>query len=104
MAYASNGIIKPDDLGKTLTNGNAEIANYNVFAVSVKETKYANRLFTFLFSRGNGTEFPAMALNSSSVPQAYIFTITISGNTFSVSGKFGSTTVSCSIQQIRGIV
>lgn len=35
MAYATGEVIKTDDLGKTLTNGNDEIANYNIFAITV---------------------------------------------------------------------
>lgn len=108
MAYKAGEIIKATDLGKTLTNGNVEIANYNVFSITVKAK--GNR-FTFLFIRNNNKQFNATAPDggtwSGSTPICqYTFQITLSGNTFSAVCYYLSqtSTTSCSIDQIRGVM
>lgn len=103
MAYATGEVIKTDDLGKTLTNGNDEIANYNIFAITVS---CESQKFTFPFSRSStGTKFCSTGRGSGNSVLTFHFTISLSGNTFSVSAITGHslTAVTCSISQIRAI-
>lgn len=104
MAKTKGNVIYASDLGKNLANGNAEIANYNVFAITVNAN---SNLFTFMYSRGSNAVFSAWS--ETNMSYWYSITITLSGNTFGVSGKRntgfgGSAGATCSISRIEGIV
>lgn len=51
MAYKKGEIIKANDLGKVITNGDAEMANYKILAVTVGAVTGSNTYYsTFLFN------------------------------------------------------
>lgn len=55
MKYGTTGnvITKDAAFGKTLTNGNAAIADYNLFAITLKVTTDGTaHYFTFPYTRG----------------------------------------------------
>lgn len=109
MAKGQNQVIYKSDLGKALTNGNAEVANYSVFAVTVQEKTVGSFKFTFIWSRSGSTEFGAYCHTSSNIYYIW-WSITLSGNTFSCSYTTSTTlphapssATTGTISQIRGI-
>lgn len=105
MAKAQNNVIYASDLGKSLTNNTAEVANYNTFAITVNARGIS---FTFLYSRSGGTVFSTWGYDGSTT-YWFHFAISLSGNYFSCSCKthhswgWGGTT-DCSISAIRGLL
>ena len=114
MAYAQNQVIKADDLGKVLTNGNAEVANYNVFAITVSANVGVTKYFTVIYARGSGAKYyTAMAPNVATWTKSCVvckcrFELTLSGNTFSLANghytDYSGHNVTFSFTQIRGLM
>ena len=107
MKYGTTGsvITKEAAFGKTLTNGNAEIANYNLFAITLKVTTSGTaHYFTFPYTRGQNNARQGGRIGN----YWYNFQISLSTNTFSATVRYGEnlsyqSAPSVSINSIRGI-
>lgn len=95
MARETGDIIEPFTVGVSLTNGSASIANYNVFIITLREgagdattgNPVGNFRSTFVYSRGvNPANYGTMLWNSSYEYWCW-YEISLSGNTFSATGK-----------------
>lgn len=95
MARTTNDKIAPFTVGVSLTNGDAAIANYNVFIITLREgagdattgNPVGNFRSTFVYSRGvNPANYGTMLWNSSYEYWCW-YQISLSGNTFSATGK-----------------
>ena len=74
---------------KILTNGSAEIANYSVFIITVKEVSVSNSYHTFAYHKGQSQYFSSMTTNG--VYEYWLrFYIGITGNTFAASVNYAS--------------
>lgn len=102
----NNVIIKEPAFGKTLTNGNAEIANYRVLVVTVSENRDGTtHKYTYPYIRGQTTYY-LQYLNS----YYRRVELSTSGNTisaklrmaYSLDGE-GVTTTNITVSSIRGV-
>ena len=107
MKYGTTGsvITKEAAFGKTLTNGNAAIADYKVFSITVYVTHDSTRYyFTFPFVKSNTAHQMGYITG-----YWYEFVISLSSNTFTVTARRSYklvdqvTSYSCTIYQIRGL-
>lgn len=117
MAYAQGQVIKADDLGKILTNGDVEIANYKVFSITVSANIGVTKYFTVIFARDSGGKYyTAMAPNVATWTKQCVvckcrFDITLSDtdNIFSLTNCHytdynGHDNVTFGFAQIRGLM
>lgn len=110
MSKKQYDTIANSDIGKTVANGNAEIANYNVFALTVT-TAYNGISVntTLIYSKSGGNKFGSFFKHSNNQRYYVGWTVSLSGNTFSVSGTCynqfyqgaGANSKSGTINQIR---
>ena len=87
VTHGSTGdaISKLATLGKTLTNGNSAIANYNVFALTINfdTSTSATTVTTLIFVRGKSGRYMACRVPSQGSTTWYRIDITLNNNTFS---------------------
>ena len=115
MAYAQNGVINADDLGKVLAYNDAtNIANYKVFAITVSANVGVTKYFTVIYSRDSGGQYytgsapNVTTWNKSCIICKCRFKITLSNNIFSLSDGYyvddNGHSITLSFKQIRGLM
>ena len=89
MIQTQGAVIQPFPVGQQITNGTADVAKYNVFAITVGEegaNSVGNYRSTYLFSRGCSPSNYGAVLENASYKYWCWYQISLSGNTFSAIG------------------
>ena len=92
MIQTAGSAIAPFNVGVSLSNGSADIAKYNVFVIILQDTAVSNTRIACTYSRHSSatTQNYSLYTYNSSYEYWNWFSITLSGNTFSFDGAYGS--------------